>query len=359
MDDMFNRNRVWGLLAKTIGNPIDFEKLKPEAIVLCKAENQDVSPAIFINHHLSRITGAPKFVSLESELNLLHTPKVFHEPTVLYRLDNVRIYGGGLWTKSRNYWSRKIYKNKNLSPVELGAATLVDNDLTSIFFGHWLHDFVPASLIGTTSRPSLALNRPNYTHAKDYECLFELDVIYANSGVVRELYFLHDVAQNSYKLRRYSQLRNQLADKLRPEDSKYTGVYIARGNSGLKRMLTNEQDLIDHLAKKGFDILYPEKMTPEMIVRRLWNASLVIAVEGSSIAHAIYTAAHCAGYLILMPPNRLSMIFKGILDALNNPFGLYICQPSQESDSFYIDSMSDIDKLIDLLREESARRMNF
>jgi capsular polysaccharide biosynthesis protein len=213
--------------------------------------------------------------------------------------------------------------------------------------------------VGTVDRPSLALNRPNYFHAKAYEALFGLDVIYANKGIVKELYFLSDVTQNSHKLKRYSKLRNQLAVKLSPEDTKYTGIYIARGYSGVKRLLTNEQELIDHLVKKGFDILCPEKASPEMIVRKLWNAPLVIGVEGSAIDHAILTAGNCAGYLLLMPPNRFCVIYKGILDALNRPFGFYVCKPSPSPDSFFVDSMSDLDELIDSMREESARRTNF
>ena len=355
-----NSEGLWQLLKKKIiGTPIDFNQSSFEFEILSPQQHQFAPPAIFIYHHLSRITGTGPYSTLGSELSLLFTQHITHVPTLLYKINNVTINRGGLWRNNRQYWNRKVDKNSTLAPINMQAATIIDQNYTSVFFGHWLMDFVPATLTANPHRPALALNKPQYFHNDSYEKLFGLDVTYANSGFIKELYFLSDLTQNAYKLSRYLALKDRLKKQLNPDDCQYAGVYIVRGTSGVKRILKNEQALIHFLANKGFDIIDPVHMQAEDIVRRLWNAPMVISVEGSGATHAICTAAKCAGYLFLMPPNRFLIILKGILDALNNPFGFYVCKPAMlEPDSFYVDSMPDIERLIDLVKQESANRLS-
>lgn len=272
-------------------------------------------------------------------------------------MDNVRLFGGGVFSTDRSCLPRRVIENKNLAPISLAKALLIDNDITQTYFGHWFTDQIPSTLVATPEMPALALNTPKYTHAPGYEKIFQTTTRYAQQGRVDQLYWLSDFSQNSYKVKRYQQLRQRAEKFLLPEDCSAAGVYIARGNTGTTRILANEQELITHLIERGFTIIYPETMSPEMIARSLWNAPVIISIEGSQIAHTIHTISRTACVLVLMPPNRVSHIFKGIFDAIGKiAYGFYVCTALKDTQGFYVDSFSDLDSLVDRLKDSAARR---
>jgi capsular polysaccharide biosynthesis protein len=150
------------------------------------------------------------------------------------------------------------------------------------------------------------------------------------------------------------ELRRRLKEKLNPVGSKYAGVFIARGNLGAKRCLTNESEVIEHLSKRGFDIVFPEKMTVAEIQTRLWDAPIVINVEGSAHMHASHSMSLNGALLHLQPPYRFVDIDKGVFDSTGRIYGFYVCLPSENKDNFYLDNFSNLDKLIDIMRNACA-----
>ncbi len=352
-------NKLFRLAAKLIGTPIDHQKYLREGIVLCPEEEQPSPKAIYIDAHLDRIKGVTETSSLEKEYMYIHQKTAKHAPTVIYRIGASTFFRGGIWTEKKEVLFRQLNKADSKYHINLEQAVLTDTDIANQYFGHWVHDVMPSSLIGTTEMPSLAFKKPHYPHAADYDQLLALNTIYGNRGKVNNLYLLSDFSQNSHKIKRYLEIRNRIKEKLNPIDSPYQGVYIARGTTGAKRMLSNEPALIEHLVKRGFDIVYPEKISVESLMRKLWNSPLVVSVEGSALAHAIYSIALNGSYLVLQPYFRVTHIHKGICDAMNRPYGFYICTPGDEEGAFVLDSMSDLDSMIDRLHDESVNRNTF
>lgn len=348
-------NKLFRLLGKVLGKPLSLNRY--QADVLCPAETHAAPPAIYLPDHLNRVLGAHPLSSIEFEVQRLTDLSVTHGATTLYQLGETRLFRGGVWTKKREYASRLLRDDDAVSIVHMEKAVLTDTDIANKYFGHWLQDAVPASLIGTKDMPAIAFRKPHYAHAQDYADLFDLKLTYANNGLIKDLYWIDDVAQNTYKVARYKQLRQHMEQALSPTDIAFQGVFIARGVTGASRTLTNEQAVIDHLTKRGFDVVYPEKMTVAELMYKLWNAPLVITVEGSAQNHANYPIALNGAYLILQSPYLVNHVQKGICDAMNRPYGFYVCHSTQNPDEFYVDSMDDLDKLIDKLHNESAKRL--
>lgn len=344
------------VIARAYGKPIDQKKLKASGIVLCPKEELPCPKAIYLDSHLLRIKGASIYTSVENENINLHNTLAVHEPTVLYSIGSTNLFSGGLWTDKREYLIRLLSQDDQRFKVNLDQAVLIDNELSSQFFGHWLHDTLPSILIGNSEMPSLSFKKPKYPHAVDYQSILDLDIIYGNKGRVKNLFLLSDYSENSHKVKRYKLIRSRIIEKLNPQDSPYKGVYIARGITGAKRTLTNESALIEHLTKRGFDVVYPEKILAETLIRKLWNAPIVVSVEGSALAHPIYSIAQNGACFVLQPPYRVNHMFKAMCDAMNRPYGFYVCKPSQGKDSFYVDSFDDIDRLIDQLENEKIKR---
>ena len=239
-------------------------------------------------------------------------------------------------------------KQDRLYNVNLKNAVITDSDFTHQYFGHWLSDAVSSNLIATSNMPSLIFKKPKYQHANEYTKILELQNIVGNLGTVENLFLLEDYSQNSYKVKRYLELRKRLQRNLGLLDNSFSkNVFMARGNTGDKRNLINELAVIDHLQARGFDIIYPEKMTVSDLMRKLWNASLVVSVEGSALNHCIYSISLKGAYLILQPPHLVNHVHKGICDAMNLHYGFYVCKPTKNLNEFYVDSMSDLDRIVD------------
>ena len=295
--------------------------------------------------------------SFEYEHERVNQKSVVHSPTKLYSIGETRLFRGGIWTAEREFFLRRLKPKDEILPIELENAVMTDNEIIHQYFGHWLRDFLTSTLVGTTNMQSVAFKKPSYFHASDYSSMLEINTQYGNHGKINNLFLLEDYSQNSFKVNRYRELRKRLGTKM-PSSAQNSskGVFMARGETGVKRSLSNEQAVIEHLDKLGFDIIYPEEMNAFDIAQRLWNASILISVEGSAFNHGLYTIAENGAYLVLQPPHIFNNVHKDICDALNRPYGFYVCQSIQNSDEFYVDSMDDLDKIIDGLLNESMKR---
>lgn len=357
---MINNKRInQGIyfLLRKLGLQIEFDSssFAHNATTLCKAEKESLPPAIYLQSHLYRFLTPNPYFTMKGEYERLLATSIVHEPTLLIPFKKSLIFSAGIINTKCQLYRRKVQKNNTETSINLDAGVLVDNMFSAIFFGHWLRDELPASLISNPSMPALALHKPKYSHASGYNELLQTNTLYGYRGKVKSLHLLVDFSQNSYKQNRYEVLKNRLNKDIQ-QKAQYQGVYIARGTSGTNRLLKNEEALTDHLTKRGFDVIFPEIMSASEIVNRLWNAPMVIGVEGSALSHSIYTLAKHGSMLILQPPHRICHSYKGILDARNHPYGFYVCKPDNDGDGFSVDSMCDLDSLIDRLREESARR---
>lgn len=350
-------------LYKSFGRTVTYESLSEskQVVQLSGLERQVIPPAIYLEKHLPRILGVTEFDTLESEHQKLLTPTLEHTPTLMIPFGKASVFEAGVLSNKSKLIPRKLPSlmrdNKEAhQPTQLDSALLVDSDFSSRFFGHWLRDEMSASLIATNEMPAIALHTANYLHATGYIDMLKPSVIYGFRGKVSNLNLLIDYSQGSHKQARYAQLRERL-ELLGFQDNPFTGVYIARGKSGAKRSLKNEEALIEHLSNLGFDIIFPEKMQPKDIVARLWNTPLVITVEGSAIAHTLLPMAKNSGVLVLQPPYRVCHTYRGILNAKGHAYGCYVCMPDNDDiNSFYIDNFDDLDKLIDSMRNTIAAK---
>ncbi len=347
------------LRKKFFGSKVDLQANKFEVEVLCASEKQTVNVPIYINSQLSRIKNAVSISTVKEEMDWFFKTDMTHGATQLYKINNVRIGSSGVWFDKTHYLDRIVYKNSSQKSVNIETAILTDADNSSKYFGHWLTDFLPAAIIRYKNYPALSINKPDYFHADSYLKILDINnIIYSNNGFIKELYILDDFfTVNSYKISRLRELSSRIHCKISPEQATYAGVYIVRGTQGEKRHLQNEKEVIEHLSKKGFYILHPEKESVAKIASVLISASFIISIEGSALAHSILSAPRKAAYLILMPPNRCTFFFKAILDALGHAWGIYVCNEGSDYNSFYLDSFDDLDKLIDLIRNRSETRL--
>ena len=254
-------NRALQCALKMIAHSTSFNSLQSRnnVISLCKEEAQTLPNAVYLSKHIDRFLASSPFLSLENEKKRLFAKTTNHVPTLLIPYKSCYVFAGGILNSEREFMARhhKFYQSRKFEV--LTNAVVVDSDVSANYFGHWLNDEMPASLIGNDSMPAIALHNAleNYAHASDYVELFKSQTKYGFNGIVKNLFLLVDFSQNSHKQHRHNLLRGIMGSK-NLKSSIYNGAYIARGSLGKARQLENEAELIDYLVKiHNFDIIYP------------------------------------------------------------------------------------------------------
>jgi capsular polysaccharide biosynthesis protein len=124
------------------------------------------------------------------------------------------------------------------------------------------------------------------------------------------------------------------------------GVYLRRGIGGEPRRLINEAELEQALLALGFDILDPENLSAQDVAQRSLGARVVIAVEGSHLSHAIFSAAEQATFMVIQPPDRFALAYKEYTDRMDMRFALVVAEPASGGFSVVID---EVHRLLELL----------
>ncbi len=339
-------NKLYRFIGRKLGKPFRLEAYAADSITLCPQEVQDIPMPVHLPQHLDRITGVAIFDELGPTIASLRKTQVVHAPSLMIPVGKTRLFGGGLWSENNVFFARKLNEKDSFPSVNLTQAVLTDSDIGVGFFGHWLRDVATSNLIATDEIPSLSMVKPPFSHAEQYAYLLKLKTIYANKGKVDNLFLLSDHAQNSFKHKRYLQLRANLESSLNPQEIEYKGVFIARGQSGKNRALVNEDEVIAYLQNQGFDVIYPESMQPAEIIKKLWGAKIVITVEGSAHNHAMFSMALDGVLLHLQPPQRFGAVIRGVCNCLGIGWGFYVCQPAADGNGFYVDSFPDLERVM-------------
>jgi capsular polysaccharide biosynthesis protein len=116
-------------------------------------------------------------------------------------------------------------------------------------------------------------------------------------------------------------------------------MYIRRARTGELRLLANEAQIEQILSSCGFRIIDPKSMDSTQIAEAALDARIVVSVEGSQLAHGMYCAADDAVFLVLQPPDRLSMVYKEFTDRMGMGFAFVVGEPQAEGFSVSPDDL--------------------
>ncbi|WP_299592416.1 glycosyltransferase family 61 protein [uncultured Tateyamaria sp.] len=218
----------------------------------------------------------------------------------------------------------------------------------SHYFGSYMRDELPLGLLPPEGAPCITVSTNTYEHEAGYRKILSLPRPPRMAAArIDELTVYSDYAQNSSKAARYRQLRQRLRDYFKDlSTSAPTGVYLKRGATGERRVVANEAVIEQLLSGMGFDIVEPAKLTADEIVKRLLDAPIIVGVEGSHLAHTMYTLADMGTLVVIQPPDRFALPYKEFTDRLDLGFAFIVGHPAQ--DGFTVDP-DDLKHILDLV----------
>lgn len=327
----------------------DLESHATARRVLCPPADYAARPALYPEGALDRILSLSPWRDRDTEMALIEGKGGHHAASEALEIPDVVL--AGAWLYRRGARTRVGHGDSRLMddlpprrdlPEAHMAATWTGAD----FFGNFMQDSLTLEMLPPEGAPRLGAPTKPYAHEAGYRALLDLPqpqmVGHARIG---RLTLYRDFAQNALKVERYRRLRARLRAALGATQPP-AGIFLRRGRAGEARELVNEAALAAVLARQGFDIIDPETLDPAEIARRALDAPIVVAVEGSHLAHAIYTLADTGAFLVIQPPQRFAMPYKEFADCMDMRFGFVLGRPS--GDGFEVD-LDEMKLMLDLL----------
>lgn len=249
-------------------------------------------------------------------------------PTRALRLRDVDLVNGVLYAgrASRHLQPRHGHTAWYRSPPAAGRATLYESWIGNTYFGNWLaEDCVTWLLAERLADSPIATTRPppQAGHMTDYQARLGMDPAHLTSGRFEELVLYDDHGANPGQQARAGEQRRRLIAGA--DATPHPGVFILRGDSGMKRILADEQRLAERLARdRGLTILDPRRDDAATIIAACAGARIAVGNEGSQLAHALVSMAPGTGLLTIHPPDRVNGGLKLMTDRRLQDYGILI-----------------------------------
>ena len=274
--------------------------------------------------------------------------EVIHAATIAYHIRNAVLVDGSIYAGSMRHFlaDKSTLPSAKSAPVHLQKSALSSTPAGTKYFGHWLKDNCLQYLLAEKYSAPLSVRKPLSGHEKQYQQYFNQDWTPTSCAQIDHLIVFQDFAQNSLKARRYQ----LLTERIRAQLAKFQStplVYLKRGDTGASRLIQNESEIIEILAKKGFIVVDISSDSLEYILSSLLNAKIVVSVEGSHISNCWFSPHNSSGLVILQPPDRFTAIHRGWVDCTGSRLGMVVGEIT--NDGYYF-SPSDILRTVDLIQ---------
>ena len=284
-----------------------------EITEVCPAERGVMPAPVTLAGHTSRATGNAHGDDVADYVMYATMTTCVHSATLLYRVEDVVLDNGFLYKGTLAEYVSSLGWPRNRKPEILEQMVLTASQSGSGFFGDWLTADNLLELLANSLgiAPLKVQPHVHYPHLRELNRLLNLKEGYSDMVSVRNLYIVDDAGYNANKRIRLQTLRSNLRKNLRKDDCRNGLVYIYRGEGHQSvRRLVNEREVVDFLARKGFQFLDPTKLSAAEILAGTLNSRVVVGVEGSQLAYGFLSLKEGGLMMTLQPPSRFESSWR-------------------------------------------------
>ena len=317
------------LIGRLSGRPLTDHAI--ERRELGGATSWPVAPVVMLPDEMDRVVRHHLDSKPALNLDYVTATAIQQGPTRAHAIEDVVIADGSLLAPGGYSVLRPESRRKWLggSIPSIDTAVMCSTSMTERYFAHWLQDgFTHELLADRIGAPAIVLPPVPRAHEPGYRALFDRPARPVAIARVAKLWLIDDAEVNAGRKSRLDQLRQRLRDKTSADGPSH--VFLSRGTSGRGRILANERDICNALQQRGFAIVEPEKSNVEDIAYALRSAQLIVAVEGSALAHAAMAAPENARLMIIQPPRHFNMLYRMWAGVLGMRFGFTVADVVDE-----------------------------
>jgi len=335
-------------LKRLVRGPGTLESASFKKEMLCAEAPAIYSPTIYLAGQLERITNSPVESTKEIEIAAATTLSDTHPPTLAYHFRDAALVDGSVYVGTLRHFltNHRQQVGPPIDACKYDNCGLVSSYYGLKYFGHWLKDDCATHLLASTiGVPPLFLPIPPSPHENQYRSWFDHTDAPVVRAWIRHLVVFDDMAHNSLRLKRYEALREKVGRQF-PRKHHQLLVYLKRGKIGQRRVLQNEEDLIEVLTKQGYVVVDVENDDLKTIIATLVDAKVVVSIEGSHIAHCTFSVPRDSALLVLQPPDRFAANHRKWANCLGVRFGFVVGSVGQHG---YIFDPDEILRTVDLM----------
>lgn len=275
-----------------------------KSVAINEESSIDCRPAIYEQSQLSIVRSCGFKSTIENEIAKLNATSFTESAALLFKLNNALVLGGEIFSESsRHYISRSNPYRRIFSRIESFSTVAVSNSTQGLkYFGHWLRDDCATYELARDFGKVISLSRPHWPDCDGYQTAFDQRWEEKKSFFAKELTIFQDIGFSRSKKKRLTDLRARIRHGSN-NSSRYDIVYIKRGKSGSRRLIINEDYLVEALEHHGIRIVEPETGF-EGLASNCLDSSMMITLEGSQAAHGVYMLANGGSLLVIQPPER-------------------------------------------------------
>lgn len=314
-----------------------------------------VPPALFLPGQIERIR-TTEFAPLDMVAKAFRGDyDTFEDATIGARFRNVDLVDGVLYADGaqRHLRAKSSRPLAYRVPIEVMSGAMYESWVGNRWFGNWLSDDTMAYLLAETAGTVVTTRTRRTGHVPRYEELLGMDPLRRDRVHFDELILFEDLPHNAGKSRRCAEVRRRLLAGRRCQST--AGVFLLRGDSGDARVMTNERQIADELARTyGFHVLDPATATVDEIVELCGHAPVVAGVEGSHLVHGLVVMPPQATLLAFQPPDRTVAALKTITDRQEQRYAFIVGEGT--SDAFSVD-WTEVRRTLDLIAKAGEPRL--
>jgi capsular polysaccharide biosynthesis protein len=320
--------------------PRDLKDVADRTWEIAPGETVIAPPAHFLPNQLERVTGWAFAPEMKGGTRGAHAPTRAFLLREAYLIDGVLYKGDACSHLSprESRWPRLRVAGE----IERGAIFCTPGG--NKYFGQWLMDDCPTYPLAAAEGIPVTTAQPLNVHAPGYQDWLGMKPTRLRSTFFREVVIFEDVGQNRHKHMRFRAMTDKLLSNVEPHT--HPGVFILRGRTGERRLLSNEMELAEYLRdRRGFRIVDPTKLDVPTLVATCAGSRTVVGVEGSGLIHGILVLPPGGAVLTLQPPNRFVSLYKHLTDRDHQHFGFVVGLP--DGADFRIDPV-EVERTLDL-----------
>lgn len=324
---------IYNALKRKISSAKSIEDTCDSKEILCQAEQSEVKGVAIDDYCKSLITSTNKPGNLELERRRMEGYLADHQETVKYKFSNVLATPTGFHVVGATFSGNgsDIFGpllGRNIPIIEKGI--YATSYVTSKFFGHWLCDGVPTSLLKEPDETLYLWSPSSWGHTSDYLELLGIERVNANYVFFKQMSYCKDIGMNSNRRQRIQEIK----EKLKNKGAGVEKVYLSRGDSGVLRKIINEGELIDALRDLGFHIASVYDPLDD-IIGSCASAKVTVSIEGSNTAHLMMSSSFGADHIIINPADKFSCIFADYASAVGD--NIHSVVAVKEKDGYKVD----------------------
>lgn len=315
--------------------PTTYELIEDE----CTLET--VKP-IYLPGDLEKVKQVPFGIPLDQEIKEFHKSTYKSGPFFRYTLENIFILKNRIYFEDNEYLlnplekALRIYNSDNV--VEYNEAAFSSMRISTVFFGHWLHEEL--MLIDyLQGKQKIITSSPETPQKREIGHLFELQYAFQPLAKIKVV-DMHEGWQHSQIYRNIlSKYKNKICS-LAPQKttSRLKLVYLKRGNTAEKRNLENEKEMLEAMeAVYDVECFVAESTSIEVLYTEIYNADVILSIEGSQLAHGIIAGKPGAVLACIQPPFRFYNPFKNYCADAGLKYAIFVAEQGLSSSGFYVD----------------------